>query len=140
MQKATEQLKQYDRYIRRKRAALLAALLVVLLAAVLYMGIGSIRLSPAEILRVFFGTAERKHITAVMNIRLPRVLAAVLIGAILAASGTVMQCVLRNPLASASTLGVSQGAAFGAALGIIVFGGGMITNSLSNNPVSTDIS
>ena len=136
MQKITEQLKQYDRYIRRKRAALMAALLVTLLAAVLYMGIGSIRLSPIEILRVFFGAAERKHITAVMNIRLPRVLAAVLIGAILAASGAVMQCVLRNPLASASTLGVSQGAAFGAALGIIVFGGGMITNSLSNNTVS----
>ena len=49
-----------------------------------------------------------------------------------------MQCVLRNPLASASTLGVSQGAAFGAALGIIVFGGGVITNSNSTSTVSVD--
>ena len=73
-----------------------------------------------------------------MNIRLPRVLAAIFVGATLAASGAVMQCVLRNPLASASTLGVSQGAAFGAALGIIVFGGGVITNSNSTSTISID--
>ena len=136
MQIHAETLKQYERHTRRKRAALFLALLVTLLSAILYMGIGSIRLSPMDILRVFFGTAEKKHVTAVMNIRLPRALAAILIGAVLASAGAVMQCVLRNPLASASTLGVSQGAAFGAALGIIVFGGGMITNSLSNNTVS----
>ena len=134
--KAAANLRQYERYTRRKQAALVLALLVTLTAALLYMGIGSIRLHPAEILRVFFGGGEAKHVTAIRNIRLPRVLAAMLIGAILAASGAVMQCVLRNPLASASTLGVSQGAAFGAALGIIVFGGGMITNSNSNSTVS----
>lgn len=136
MKHQADTLRQYQQHTGRKRAALFLALLAVLLTAVLYMGIGSIRLSPAEILRVFFGTAERKHVTAVMNIRLPRALAAIVIGAILASSGAVMQCVLRNPLASASTLGVSQGAAFGAALGIIAFGGGTITNSLSNNTVS----
>ena len=134
--KAAANLRQYERYTRRKQAALVLALLVTLTAALLYMGIGSIRLRPAEILQVFFGGGEAKHVTAIRNIRLPRVLAAMLIGAILAASGAVMQCVLRNPLASASTLGVSQGAAFGAALGIIVFGGGMITNSKSNSTVS----
>ena len=134
--KAAANLRQYERYTRRKQAAVILALLVTLTAALLYMGIGSIRLRPTEILQVFFGGGEAKHVTAIRNIRLPRVLAAMLIGAILAASGAVMQCVLRNPLASASTLGVSQGAAFGAALGIIVFGGGMITNSNSNSTVS----
>ena len=73
-----------------------------------------------------------------MNIRLPRALSAVLVGAVLASSGAVMQCVLRNPLASASTLGVSQGAAFGAALGIIVFGGGAITSSSAASTVSVN--
>ena len=136
MQKKIEAYQLYEQSVRRKQAALISALLVMILAAILYMGIGSIRLSPVEILRVFLGTAEKKHVTAVMNIRLPRALAAILIGAILGSAGAVMQCVLRNPLASASTLGVSQGAAFGAAIGIIVFGGGMITNSLSNNTVS----
>ncbi|MCR5663456.1 MAG: iron ABC transporter permease [Oscillospiraceae bacterium] len=102
------------------------------------MGIGSIRMSPGDVVRVFLGTAERKYVTAIKNIRLPRVLAAILIGAVLASSGAVMQCVLQNPLASASTLGVSQGAAFGAAIGIIVFGGGMITNSNSNSTVAVN--
>ena len=57
MQIQAETLKQYERHTRRKRAALIAALLVTLLSAILYMGIGSIRLSPMDILRVFFGTA-----------------------------------------------------------------------------------
>lgn len=71
-----------------------------------------------------------------MGIRLPRVTAAILVGAALAVSGAVMQCVLQNPLASASTLGVSQGAAFGAALGIIVFGGGVVQSSSAATAVA----
>ena len=58
------------------------------------------------------------------------------LGAALAVSGAVMQCVLQNPLASASTLGVSQGAAFGAALGIIVFGGGVVQSSSAATAVA----
>ena len=103
-----------------------------------YMGIGSLKISLPDIFRALAGEGEKKYQTAIMNIRLPRVLAAIFVGATLAASGAVMQCVLRNPLASASTLGVSQGAAFGAALGIIVFGGGVITNSNSTSTVSVD--
>ena len=137
-QESSEKLQQYHQYIRRKRVILILALGVTLLAALLYMGIGSLRMGPGDILRALTGSAERKYVTAIKNIRLPRVLAAIVIGATLASAGAVMQCVLRNPLASASTLGVSQGAAFGAALGIIVFGGGMITNSNSNSTVSVN--
>jgi iron complex transport system permease protein len=54
--------------------------------------------------------------------RLPRVLAAAIVGAALAASGAVFQALLRNPLASPDTLGVSAGAALGAML-VITFGG-----------------
>src|SRR5688572_33221560 len=50
--------------------------------------------------------------------RLPRVLAAALVGAALAASGVVLQALLRNPLATPFTLGVSAGAALGAMLAI----------------------
>ncbi len=62
----------------------------------------------------------------IRDIRLPRVVAAVLVGASLAVSGAVMQCILRNPLASSFTLGISQGAAFGAALAIIYLGAGIL--------------
>ena len=132
------QLEQYEQYIRRKRLVLLLAGVLTLLTALLYLGIGSMKIPLREILRAFAGTAEQKYLTTIRNIRLPRVLAAVLVGATLASSGAVMQCILRNPLASASTLGVSQGAAFGAAIGIIVFGGGAVTSSTAASTVSVN--
>ena len=95
-----EQLKVYDRYLRRKRAALLVVLYAV--------GVGSISIPLGEVVRVLLGGGEAVARTAIWNIRLPRVAAAVLVGAALASAGAVMQCVLQNPLASASTLGVSQ--------------------------------
>ncbi len=136
MKQQNDALCAYERYAARKGAALLAALLAALGAFVLSLGVGAMCLSPADILRVFLGAAEPRQSAAVLNIRLPRALAAVVIGAILGSAGAVMQCVLRNPLASASTLGVSQGAAFGAALGILVFGGGSVTSSLSSSSVA----
>jgi iron complex transport system permease protein len=60
----------------------------------------------------------------VLNLRLPRVLTACLLGASLAAAGTVLQMIFRNPLVEPGFLGVSQGAAFGAAFSILFLGGG----------------
>jgi len=56
----------------------------------------------------------------VLHLRLPRILTALLMGMVLAAAGTVMQTIFRNPLVCAGFLGVSQGAAFGAALSIVL--------------------
>lgn len=58
----------------------------------------------------------------VLNLRLPRVLAACLLGMVLGASGTVFQMIFRNPLVEPGFLGVSQGAAFGAAFSIVFLG------------------
>jgi iron complex transport system permease protein len=58
----------------------------------------------------------------VFNLRLPRLIAAVLLGASLAAAGTIFQMIFGNPLVEPGFLGVSQGAAFGAALCIVLFG------------------
>ena len=138
MKNSAAQIAQYDQFLLKKRLALIAVTVVTLVVAMLYMGLGSMKISVGDIFRVFMGEGEKKYQTAIMNIRLPRVLAGLLVGAILASAGAVMQCVLRNPLASASTLGVSQGAAFGAALGIIVFGGGVITSSSASSTVSVD--
>ena len=59
----------------------------------------------------------------VLNLRLPRILSAFLVGACLSAAGVVLQMVFRNPLVSPGFLGVSQGAGFGAAVAIVFFGG-----------------
>ncbi|MCU0519240.1 MAG: iron ABC transporter permease [Anaerolineae bacterium] len=58
----------------------------------------------------------------VLNLRLPRIIMACLLGMVLSAAGFALQMLFRNPLVEPGFLGVSQGAAFGAALGIIVVG------------------
>jgi iron complex transport system permease protein len=62
---------------------------------------------------------SKLHNTIIWNIRLPRVLLAITVGTALAAAGTVFQGCFRNPLVEPYILGVSSGAAFGAALGIV---------------------
>jgi iron complex transport system permease protein len=63
----------------------------------------------------------------VLNLRVPRILAALLLGATLGASGAVLQMVFRNPLVDSGFLGVSPGAAFGASLAIVFLGGAPAT-------------
>jgi iron complex transport system permease protein len=130
------QLQLYNAFVRRKRLVFVIAFVATVVIALVAVGAGSLNISVSEVIRVLFGKGTDLSQTVVMNIRLPRVVASIIVGAILAASGAVMQCVLRNPLASASTLGVSQGAAFGAAVGIIVFGGGVVNSDSAATAVS----
>lgn len=115
----------YEGLQRKKLLALLVTIVLLLVAVVISAGTGSIKLTPWEVISTLFGGGDSLSRVALFENRLPRTVAAILVGAALGMSGAVMQCVLNNPLASASTLGVSQGAAFGAAVGIIVFGGGV---------------
>lgn len=132
----TGQLQVYNRYLRRKRTALAVVCAAAIVVALYAVGMGSIPISIPEVIRVLLGGGEEMARTAVLNIRLPRVAAAILVGAALASAGAVMQCVLRNPLASASTLGVSQGAAFGAAVGIVLFGGGVVSSASATTAIT----
>ena len=129
-------LQVYNQYLRRKRLALIITALITLVAALYSIGVGSIHIPLLDIFRVLAGGGEKIYRTAIINIRLPRAVTAIVVGAALAASGAVMQCVLRNPLASASSLGVSQGAAFGAALGIVVFGGGVVNSANATTAIT----
>lgn len=64
--------------------------------------------------------------TIVFEIRLPRIIAAILVGASLAMAGAAFQSIFKNPLVSSDLLGVSNGAGFGAALAIILSGSNVI--------------
>ena len=66
------------------------------------------------------GSASKFDRTVILDVRLPRVLQALVVGAALAASGAALQGLFRNPLASPYVLGVSSGATFGAALAIVI--------------------
>ncbi len=126
----------YDAFLLRKRAVFFLVLAATVLISLFAVSAGSLQIPVRDVLNTILGNGTARTKTVVMNIRLPRVVSALLVGAALAASGAVMQCVLRNPLASASTLGVSHGAAFGAALGIIVFGGGVVNSDSAATAVS----
>lgn len=102
----------------------LAFFAVFLAVFYLALSISSSGITPMLPLDVIFGNASKANEVIFYNIRLPRTATAAVVGAALSLAGVVMQNVLRNPLASASTLGVSQGAAFGAALAIVFFHAG----------------
>lgn len=133
---SSEQIQLYSKYLFRKRMAMLLSVLLTAVMALYAVGVGSIKIPFGEIILTLIGKGDSLSQTAIISIRLPRVIAAILVGAALASAGAVMQCVLRNPLASASTLGVSQGAAFGAAMGIVVFGGGVVNSATATSAIT----
>lgn len=89
---------------------------VVALLALASLGTGPVRLSPLSVLDALYGGGSDVHRIIVREIRLPRALLALAIGAILGLSGAALQGLLRNPLASPSLFGAPQSAAFGAVL------------------------
>jgi len=103
----------------------LALGLATLAAALLSIMAGSAGLTVRDVALTLVGRGTEQQHTVIFGIRLPRVIAAMVGGIGLAATGCAMQSLLRNPLASASTLGVSQGAAFGAAFAIVILGAGV---------------
>lgn len=92
--------------------------LVVLVAllALVSLGTGPVRLSPATVVDALFGGGSDAQQTIIREIRLPRAILASAIGAVLGLSGAALQGLLRNPLASPSLFGAPQSAAFGAVL------------------------
>lgn len=107
----------------RQRKIILMLTIILFLFVFFSLKIGTFSLSVKETIQGIFGLSEDEKINIIIQKnRLPRILTALIAGAGLGLSGCVFQAVLQNPLASASTLGVAQGANFGAAIAIIGFG------------------
>ena len=84
-------------------------MILTILTMLFSLSAGSADIPISEIIKVLFKMEAQKSAIVTVNIRLPRVLMAVISGIGLASAGCVMQGILKNPLASASTLGISQG-------------------------------
>ncbi|HQP29826.1 MAG TPA: iron ABC transporter permease, partial [Deltaproteobacteria bacterium] len=114
---------EYSRYIGRKTAFILAGLFLLAGLLILSLSLGAVSIAPPDVLRTLsrVGTNQRFDLI-ILGIRLPQALAAVMAGAGLAVSGAVMQSILRNPLGSPFTLGLSHAAAFGAAFSVMAQG------------------
>ncbi|MDR2786940.1 MAG: iron ABC transporter permease [Candidatus Accumulibacter sp.] len=102
--------------LRVAYATLFAALVVLACFAILN---GSVRITPAQFVGILDGTERGAVAEIVLGLRLPRLVMSLLIGIMLAMSGTISQAVFHNPLADPYIIGVSAGAAAGAALAFL---------------------
>ena len=105
----------------------------ILVCSVAALCLGQFRISLSAVIQELFGPGpegvkDNVH-TVLFNIRIPRILMALAAGAGLASSGAAFQSLFANPLATPDTLGVANGASFGASLGILL-GGGSVTVQL----------
>ena len=102
---------------QRQRLFVIAGLVaLVTLLALGSLGVGPVRMTPFKVIEALFGGGSEVQQTIVREIRLPRAILGLAIGAILGLSGAALQGLLRNPLASPSLFGAPQSAAFGAVL------------------------
>ncbi len=112
----------------------LLILLIVLVAAFFFaMCIGRYDITPLDVIEIISGhfrnaleSFDKIKANVVMQVRLPRILLSMIIGAGLACSGASYQCLFGNPLVSPDILGVSAGAGFGASLGILLSAGSAV--------------
>ena len=127
---------EYVRYVGKKWLVLFVLVITLFIAVLASLSAGSAGLPLSEIVQVIFGGGEAASRTIIFNIRMPRIATGIAVGIALAMSGCIMQNVLRNPLAAASTLGITQGASFGAALALMYFQAGTTLGHASINAVT----
>ena len=115
-----ENLSDYRKNELRSISFLVLLTVFLLLSILLSLRAGSYNTPVTELIKGIFGkSADKKINLVVQNNRMPRICTAIIAGAGLGLAGCILQAILHNPLASASTLGVSQGATFGAAFAIV---------------------
>lgn len=128
-----ETTEQDRRHLMKKIIFVLSLLLIPLVFIFTSLFIGRYSVSVSEVFAAlvspFTGSAgvSSQTLTVVLQLRLPRAIAAAFVGAGLSASGTAFQGVFRNPLVDSGFLGVNSGAGFGAGLAILLFGTGFAT-------------
>ena len=125
MNPALLQIKEeYEKYIGRKILFIIFTSVLIVVVAGISATLGSYPISVSEvysiILKCLVSHPENTKEAIVWNLRMPRILLAIIAGAGLASSGAMTQGILRNPLATPYTLGISSAAGLGAAIAIIL--------------------
>lgn len=121
---------EYQRYISWKVSFLIAVACVLVVTLIVAVSLGPAQIPVLDVARSLLGGEVSKRFDIIVwNIRLPQALVAIVAGAGLAVAGTAMQSILRNPLGSPFTLGISHAAAFGAAFSVMVLDGGMMAST-----------
>ena len=122
-------IQPYQGSIRKKRRLIAWLLILTVIMFFVAMNAGAVPISLTKIVEALLGFGDEKTLMLIKSIRLPRVAAGIVAGTGLAISGCIMQNNLGNPLASPSTLGISNAAAFGANVAIILLGAGNVLST-----------
>lgn len=104
---------QPESMVKKKKRALLIAAVAFILMVVMFivsLNTGFIKISPVEVVQTIFGQGTDQQALVLFQFRLPRMIIAVLVGMGLAVSGTVLQGIVRNPLADPGIIGINAGA------------------------------
>ena len=128
-------VQQYKKYLKKRKYYILIVILLLIIIIIVSCISGSSGVGLKGIFNIITGKSSAFVYDVVINIRLPRIIGAFLAGTALAVSGAVIQSLLRNPLASPFTLGISGSSAFGAAFAIIVLGAGSSYSSSNDLPI-----
>jgi iron complex transport system permease protein len=123
----------YRLYLNRKVRWIFLGLLLAVVFFILAISVGAVAIPPLDVVQSLLGISSmEKWDRIIWNVRLPQALAAVIAGVGLAIAGVAMQSILRNPIASPFTLGISSAGAFGAAVSVIVLGAGTMQSSVAS--------
>nr|WP_246232758.1 iron chelate uptake ABC transporter family permease subunit [Nakamurella aerolata] len=106
----------------RTRLVVTVLLVLAALVAIYLLGSGDVQVSPGNAIRAVFGAGDPADVLAVQQWRLPRVLSALLVGAMLGVAGAIFQSLTRNPLGSPDIIGFNTGAYTGALVVLLVTG------------------
>jgi len=116
--------------VHRKHILMFSLMGLTAFLALLAVIRGAYHITPDDLFGVLIGSLSGPADIVIWKIRLPRIVSALAVGGGLSLSGLGLQSLLKNPLGSPSTLGISQGAACGAASAIVLFGQQMFTVTL----------
>ncbi|MUK88235.1 iron chelate uptake ABC transporter family permease subunit [Ornithinibacillus sp. L9] len=117
----TQTKKSSRRNILTPKKLLVILPIVIILLSIISTGIGAVYIKPWDVFAVLIGTGAEMDTFIIENFRVPRIILALLIGSGLAVSGTILQGLVRNPLASPDVIGITKGAGLAAIIVIILF-------------------
>ena len=110
-------------FLLDRRSALIVLLLLALtfVSVLVSAGLGQMQIHPLDVLKVLIGQGTSQDALIVNSFRMPRIVAALLVGMSLSVSGAILQSIIRNPLASPDVIGITGGASVAAVVFITLF-------------------
>ncbi|MGD6832466.1 FecCD family ABC transporter permease [Sutcliffiella halmapala] len=126
---------------KKAMLAILGLALSVIALFIISTGMGDMKISPWNVVKVFFGYGDQMETLVVQSFRLPRIIIALLVGISLAVAGAILQGIIRNPLASPDIIGLTGGASTAVVLFLALFsdGNNSLTVSIQWLPLSAFI-